>query len=114
MNDYLGHGSGDRLLVTIADRIRTSIRTNDFAARLGGDEFVFIVDKAKAKWRFLPLPIESSTSSPNRSPSLDKRSPTREYRHRHGRTGEQSELDLSAGPTWQCTRKAVVATRPCL
>ena len=53
MNDYLGHGSGDRLLVTIADRIRTSIRMNDFAARLGGDEFVFIVDKAKSEMEVL-------------------------------------------------------------
>ena len=53
MNDYLGHGSGDRLLVTIADRIQTSIRTNDFAARLGGDEFVFIVDKAKSEMEVL-------------------------------------------------------------
>jgi diguanylate cyclase (GGDEF)-like protein len=53
MNDYLGHGSGDRLLVTIADRIRTSIRVNDFAARLGGDEFVFIVDKAKSEMEVL-------------------------------------------------------------
>ena len=49
MNDYLGHGSGDRLLQTIADRIRTSIRANDFAARLGGDEFVFLVDKVKSE-----------------------------------------------------------------
>ena len=32
MNDYLGHASGDRLLLTIADRIRTSIR----AKRLRG------------------------------------------------------------------------------
>lgn len=47
MNDFLGHANGDRLLVTIADRIRTSIRSNDFAARLGGDEFVFLVDKVK-------------------------------------------------------------------
>ena len=53
MNDFLGHGSGDRLLVTIADRIRTSIRTNDFAARLGGDEFVFIVDKARSEMEVL-------------------------------------------------------------
>ena len=53
MNDYLGHGSGDRLLVTIADRIRTSIRANDFAARLGGDEFVFIVDKVKSEMEVL-------------------------------------------------------------
>ena len=39
--------------MTIADRIRTSIRTNDFAARLGGDEFVFIVDKAKSEMEIL-------------------------------------------------------------
>ncbi len=53
MNDFLGHGSGDRLLITIADRIRTSIRSNDFAARLGGDEFVFIIDKAKSELEVL-------------------------------------------------------------
>jgi len=53
MNDFLGHGNGDRLLVTIADRIRTSIRTNDFAARLGGDEFVFIVDKTSSEMEVL-------------------------------------------------------------
>ena len=47
MNDFLGHMHGDRLLVTIADRLRTSIRANDFAGRLGGDEFVVIVDKAR-------------------------------------------------------------------
>jgi diguanylate cyclase (GGDEF)-like protein len=49
MNDYLGHASGDRLLITIADRLRTSIRADDFAARLGGDEFVFLVDKASSE-----------------------------------------------------------------
>ena len=53
MNDFLGHGSGDRLLITIADRIRTSIRANDFAARLGGDEFVFIVDRANSEMEVL-------------------------------------------------------------
>ena len=53
MNDYLGHASGDRLLITMADRIRTSIRTNDFAARLGGDEFVFLVDKARSEMEVL-------------------------------------------------------------
>jgi diguanylate cyclase (GGDEF)-like protein len=44
MNDFLGHANGDRLLRTMSDRLRTSIRTNDFAARLGGDEFVFLAD----------------------------------------------------------------------
>ncbi len=49
MNDFLGHASGDRLLITIADRIRTSIRSDDFVARLGGDEFVFVVDDAMSE-----------------------------------------------------------------
>ncbi len=49
MNDFLGHASGDRVLTTIADRIRTSIRPHDFASRLGGDEFVILVDDAKSE-----------------------------------------------------------------
>jgi diguanylate cyclase (GGDEF)-like protein len=43
MNDYLGHGVGDKVLATIADRIRDSIKPGDFAARLGGDEFVILL-----------------------------------------------------------------------
>jgi diguanylate cyclase (GGDEF)-like protein len=53
MNDFLGHANGDRLLTTIADRIRTSIRANDFAARLGGDEFVILVDNAASEMEVL-------------------------------------------------------------
>ncbi len=53
MTDFLGHASGDRLLVTIADRLRTSIRANDFAARLGGDEFVFLVDQITSEMEVL-------------------------------------------------------------
>jgi len=53
MNDFLGHSAGDRLLVTIADRLRTSIRANDFAARLGGDEFVFLVDQITSEMEIL-------------------------------------------------------------
>jgi len=49
MNDFLGHASGDRLLITIADRIRTSVRADDFVARLGGDEFVVLIDEARAE-----------------------------------------------------------------
>jgi diguanylate cyclase (GGDEF)-like protein len=53
MNDFLGHANGDRLLITIADRIRTSIRANDFAARLGGDEFVILIDNATSEMEVL-------------------------------------------------------------
>jgi diguanylate cyclase (GGDEF)-like protein len=49
MNDFLGHASGDRLLITIADRIRTSVRVDDFVARLGGDEFVVLIDDANSE-----------------------------------------------------------------
>ncbi len=53
MNDYLGHVNGDRLLITMADRIQTSIRAGDFTARLGGDEFVFLVDRAHSEMEAL-------------------------------------------------------------
>ncbi len=38
-NDTLGHGSGDRLLFTIEDLVRSVLRGEDMLARLGGDEF---------------------------------------------------------------------------
>ena len=40
INDIHGHRVGDRLLVAVAERLRTSLNTQTFLARLGGDEFV--------------------------------------------------------------------------
>lgn len=43
VNDTLGHAAGDHLLKVFGERLRSSLRTNDFIARLGGDEFAVIL-----------------------------------------------------------------------
>ncbi len=43
VNDNHGHEIGDRLLVTIAQRVKDALRKGDTIARLGGDEFVAVL-----------------------------------------------------------------------
>ena len=43
VNDSLGHGVGDALLVSVARRLRHSVRPQDVVARLGGDEFAVML-----------------------------------------------------------------------
>ncbi len=42
INDTHGHEMGDRLLVSVAERLRSSVRETDTVARMGGDEFAII------------------------------------------------------------------------
>lgn len=45
VNDSLGHLVGDKLLIAIADRLRTYVRPGDVVARLGGDEFTILLNR---------------------------------------------------------------------
>lgn len=44
INDWYGHEIGDKLLLSVADRLKKNLPPDSFIARLGGDEFVVIVN----------------------------------------------------------------------
>jgi len=46
INDSLGHETGDRVLIDVAQRIRGCMRGDDLLARTGGDQFALLVDGA--------------------------------------------------------------------
>ena len=43
INDTLGHGAGDQLLIEISRRLSASVRAADTVARTGGDEFLLLL-----------------------------------------------------------------------
>lgn len=43
INDTQGHTAGDKVLITVAERIRGAVRATDVVARLGGDEFAVVM-----------------------------------------------------------------------
>jgi diguanylate cyclase (GGDEF)-like protein len=47
VNDSLGHRTGDRLLVLVAERLAECLRPADTIARLGGDEFAVLLEELR-------------------------------------------------------------------
>jgi diguanylate cyclase (GGDEF)-like protein len=43
INDYYGHGAGDRLLVKLTEMVAATLKPTDMLARVGGDEFVLLL-----------------------------------------------------------------------
>jgi diguanylate cyclase (GGDEF)-like protein len=46
INDSMGHEFGDRVLVSLAQRLQDSTRNVGYPARLGGDEFTIVYERA--------------------------------------------------------------------
>src|SRR5262249_4755133 len=43
VNDSRGHETGDKLLKTVAQRIRSTMRSDDLVVRMGGDEVIVVM-----------------------------------------------------------------------
>lgn len=42
INDLYGHGFGDQVLITVADTLKTQVRSADILVRFGGEEFIIL------------------------------------------------------------------------
>ncbi|SNZ03364.1 PAS domain S-box-containing protein/diguanylate cyclase (GGDEF) domain-containing protein [Terribacillus aidingensis] len=48
VNDTAGHRIGDKLLMSVADRLKACVRESDIVARNGGDEFTILLQPLKS------------------------------------------------------------------
>jgi diguanylate cyclase (GGDEF)-like protein len=49
VNDTRGHHEGDKVLKTVVETLRQTLRGSDFVARLGGDEFALLLPETNDK-----------------------------------------------------------------
>jgi diguanylate cyclase (GGDEF)-like protein/PAS domain S-box-containing protein len=55
INDTLGHGAGDELLVTVAERLKELLRADDIVGRIGGDEFLVVCKRLESRERAVAI-----------------------------------------------------------
>jgi diguanylate cyclase (GGDEF)-like protein/PAS domain S-box-containing protein len=71
INDSHGHEVGDQVLVTLAQRMKQSLRVGDTIARMGGDEFVAVIYPTEAHlWLVVLNRLLYATSQPIQLDSL--------------------------------------------
>ena len=49
VNDIYGHSAGDKILIKLAELIKSTIRENDLAGRMGGDEFIVFLENVSSE-----------------------------------------------------------------
>lgn len=64
INDGLGHQAGDEVLIAVAQRLRSCVRSDDVAVRLGGDEFVLLVHGDEAMLTSLTARVLRAIAEP--------------------------------------------------
>lgn len=55
INDQFGHHTGDQVLIEVAKRLNTAVRSCDIVSRVGGDEFVALIDEMQNEQDLMPI-----------------------------------------------------------
>ncbi|MBT2568180.1 EAL domain-containing protein [Arthrobacter sp. ISL-85] len=65
INDGIGHGAGDKILMLLGERLKSFVRSGDTVGRFGGDEFVIVCRNLMLRGaRTLAERIRQSTRKP--------------------------------------------------
>lgn len=58
LNDSLGHSAGDKLIISISDRLKSTLSPSDTISRFVGDEFGIILENLKEKFPYVIKVVE--------------------------------------------------------